>query len=218
VRRPGKAGLILFAAWLAVPPPPAAAQACVGSPAEPGQFAVGGQVGLAEGSTAFAMTARMNRQTPLAVGLVFGVIDVDELDRNITVTGVDVAWELPVEGFSACPITGLGYGTWSDSAEAAPTRLVEVTIPIGLSLGARVREEGSLVLLPSIEGGLLHSWIQGTFTEQGVRLVNSDSETGLFGAAGLSLVFGQLFARASLSGTTLQGSGRVIQLRAGIVF
>lgn len=194
------------------------AQACLGSPALPGEFTMGGTVSLADGMTGYGATASANLDGPISVGGSAGIHDLDNVDSNVTVLSGRVAYELPVEDFSACPFGGVGYATWSDSFQGVSGNLSELSLPLGMGVGIRVGEEDSMALIPSAEAGLVYFRLSGSISDGVDRIEDSTSETEFFVGGGATLQMGHFYGRAGVSKTTLDGSDAVVNLGFGLVF
>jgi len=199
-------------------PSAALAQACVGSPALPGQFSLGGGVTFEDGGTGFEAQGRANLDGPISLGAGFGIIDLDNVDSNITTMNAGFAYDLATEGFAACPIAGVGYGTWSDSFQGVSLDISALSFPIGLGVGARVGEGGAAVLIPNAQAGLFFQRLKVSVLDGIDQFDETDSETEFFMSAGATLDFGQFFVRAGVSRTTVDDADTVLGLGVGIVF
>jgi len=204
-------------AWLVLPHT-VLGQTCVGSPTIPGQFALGGNVSFSDGATGFGAEGRANLDGPLSVGAGIGIIDIDNVDSNVTTLSGGLAYDLPVEGFAACPTAGVGYSTWSDTSQGVTFDLSEVSFPLGLSVGTQLGEEDSVLLLPSAAAGLFYYRLTGSISGGGESVSDTESETEFFVGGGATLLLGQIFLRGGVSTTTVENSDATINLGLGIVF
>jgi len=194
------------------------AQACLGGPAMPGQFTMGGTVNLADGMTGYGAGASANLEGPISVGASAGIRDIDNVDSNVTVVSGRMAYEVPTEGFSACPFAGVGYATWSDSFQGVSADISEVSLPLGMGVGMRIGENGSTALIPSAEAGLLYYRLSGSVSDGMDRFDDSTSETEFFVGGGATLQMGHFYGRAGVAKTTADGSDAVVNLGFGLVF
>jgi|GEM_PF-3959706 len=199
-------------------PSAVAAQLCAGSPAGPGQFALQAGLTFMDGGTGFGGSGTANLDGPLSLNAGAAVVDIDGLDSNLKSLSGGVAYDLPIEGFAACPFAGAGYDTWSGSFEGVSTDLSVLSLPLGLSVGVSVGDGESAILIPSASAGLLYQRGSVSASDGFDQVDESDSDTEFFVGGGAAVAFGQLFLRVGISTTTADGSSSVISAGVGVVF
>lgn len=212
------APLALAAALALAGPASALAQACLGNPAGPGQYALAGTVSLSDGATGYGIGGRANLLGPVAVGGNLSTTDLDGTDSNAFGVSADLSVDLPVEGFSACPVAGLGYTSWSDELEGVSADLSAIALPLGLSVGTRLGEAASAELIPTAQAGFLYYRLSGTLAAGGQSVSDTESETAFFVGGGASLSFGQIFLQAAVATTTIEDSDATVTLGVGFRF
>src|SRR5690606_9037002 len=74
--------LVLLLAGGLIAAPEARAQACIGIPAGPGRFALGGSVGFTDGATNYGAGLLANLEGPLSVGANYTLTKIDDVDEN----------------------------------------------------------------------------------------------------------------------------------------
>jgi hypothetical protein len=194
------------------------AQACLGSPALPGQFALGGQVSFTDGATGFGGGVTANLANPLAIGAFVEITDVDGLDKNITTVGGTVAYELPLAGVSGCPIAGVSYSTFGDTFDGIGVDISRVALPIGFGLGASLDLQNNMVLIPSGSVQLLYFRDKVSASFAGETFSESDTSTEVGASIGATLGLGQFFGRGAVSLTTIEDSDPVVSITIGLRF
>jgi hypothetical protein len=194
------------------------AQACLGSTALPGQFALGGQVSFTDGATGFGGGVMANLASPLAIGASVTITDVDGLDKNVTTVGGNVAYELPLAGVSGCPMVGISYTTFGDTFEGIDVDVSRIAIPIGFGLGAPVDLQNNMVLIPSGSVHLLYFRDKASASFGGETYSESDTSTEAGASIGATLGIGQFFGRGDVSFTTIEGSDPVVSITIGLRF
>jgi hypothetical protein len=194
------------------------AQACLGSPALPGQFAIGGQVSFTEGATGYGGGVTANLANPLAIMALVEIVDVDGLEKNITTVGGTVAYELPLAGVSGCPMMGVNYSTFGDTFEGIAVDVSQVAIPIGFGLGTSLDLQNNMVLIPSGSVHLLYLRNKFSASFAGDTFSESDTSTEVGASVGATLGIGQFFGRGAVSFTTIEDSDPVVSLMIGLRF
>jgi hypothetical protein len=189
------------------------AQICLGSPAVPGQSALGAGGSFADGAKGYGVSAAGNLESPVSVGASAAVVNFDNLRKNMTVVGASLAIDLPTEGFGACPITGIGYFSWGDRFEGIDFDVTGIEIPLLIGIGFRAEMDGGNALIPSTTFGLLHTRarISGGLSE-------SDSDSSFYASGGLTLALHQVFFRGGVSKVFVEGSDPSMDVSFGIRF
>jgi hypothetical protein len=179
---------------------------------------VGADVSFTDGATSYGAGFVTNLSGPLAIGADFSVTDVDGMNRNFNTFGGRVAYELPVTGFSACPVVGASYSSFSDRFEGVDVDITSIALPVGFSVGTRIDLPSALALIPSGGVNLLYFRNKLSASGFGENFSESDTRTEFGGGAGFTLAFNQLFGRAGVSVTTVEQSDPVVSLTFGFKF
>jgi hypothetical protein len=196
------------AAFALAAPSAAWAQACVGSPAGKGQKAIMAGVHFPPSAMTFDASLRANTTGPVSVGLQYGLTKSDDKnDPKLHVFGGDLAYELPVQSASVCPVAGVNYGRMSVSGGT----LNNLTIPVGLALGADVSNTQGIQLIP-------HAIPQVYFTRQSETGFETVSDTNFGAILGLTVGFDQFFVLGDMSVTSVKNSKAVFGLGVGLTF
>lgn len=196
----------------------ALAQACLGNPAGVGGYSIMGGASFSDNATGYSGSGRANLEGPMSIGARVGIVDIDNVSNNVVDVAGDVSYDLPVDGFEACPVIGLGYSTWSDSFEGVNVDLSEWRFPLGLGVGVVVGDDEGAQLIPSGYAGVLHMRFRGSATDGIDQIDESDSETEFSFGGGATVRFNQLFVAGSVSTTTADGADSVLGITVGIVF
>jgi hypothetical protein len=199
-------------------PASALAQVCLGVPAGAGEFALGGTVSFSDGGTGYMLGGNGNVEGPLAFGAGIGFVDLDNVDSNLLSVAGQMSVDLPVEGFAACPLLGLGYSTWSDTVLGIDVDVSQVSLPLGMGVGTRIGIEGGTELIPSAQAGLLFARGSVSASAAGETYSETESDTAFFVGGGATLVFGHFFGRAGVMVDTFDESDSVISVGVGVRF
>lgn len=198
----------LFVAALALVAPSAAwAQSCVGSPAGKGQNAIVGAVHFPESAMTFDVGFRANTTGPISVGLQYGMTKFDNSDPKLHVFGGDLAYEVPLQSASVCPVAGVNYGRMS----VAGSTLNNITVPVGIALGADVSNTQGIQLIP-------HAIPQLLWTRQSATGFETVSETNFGAILGMTVGFDQFFVLGDMSVTSAKDSKAVFGIGVGLTF
>lgn len=183
------------------------AQACLGTPAGPGQYAIGGLVGFTDGATSYSGGFAANVAGPFAFRLDGGVTTYDAFEPNSVGFAADVGYELPVTGVSVCPRAGFGYSRLSETVNSVTGSLSQFTVPIGMGLGKTFHGENqefgvTLYAVPSF----LYIRVSGSLSEGGASLSATESYSEFGTVLGTILNFSSFFVGGGVTITTLEGS------------
>ncbi len=192
-------------------------QACIGSPAFPGQFALGGSLVTADGMTGYGAEARTNPAGPLAITANIGIIDVDGADDDIFTAGAGMAWEISRDQLSICPVAGVQYSDFPTSFLGAGFEASSFAVPVGLAAGARLGA-GTVQFIPSGELGLRWERFSYSASAGGVSISESETETDLYLNAGATAVTGRFFGRAALERIFHDDAENMFRFSLGVLF
>lgn len=195
------------------------AQACLGNPAGPGRFALGGAIGFTDGATGYKASLLANLEGPLAVGASYTLTDVDDIDENVNSFGGTIAYELPLQGISACPATGLGYSRFSmDFGLGIEVEASSLSIPIGLGLGHTFTADGPLALTLYAVPQFLYMRTRSEASDGIDEFEETDTSSEFGAALGFTLGLRQVFFGAAVSLTTVEDSDPVFSIGVGLMF
>jgi len=189
------------------------AQACIGSPASPGQIAAGGTASFSDGRTGYGGEAVMNLLGPFSIGGAYGVVDADDSEEKITRYGLRGVYEFPSESpVSVCPSLQGEYTTTSSTFIGQHVDVNTLAIPVGMALGTTLGNPVTAQVLPNAGAGLLYQRTQHSFPATGSTV---SSETGFYFNAGATIAVWHIYAGAQVSTTTLEDSNAVVTVSAG---
>lgn len=196
------------------------AQACLGIPAGPGRFALGGSVGFTDGATNYGASLLANLEGPLSVGAGYTLTKIDNVDENFNSFDGIIAYELPVQGISACPATGLGYGRIGSEAPelGASATLTNVVIPVGLGLGYTFSGRGPLSLTLHALPQFLYIRTTGELDIGDVTIEETETTSEFGTSLGFRIGLPQMFFGAGVSLTTMENSDPVFSVGLGLIF
>lgn len=163
------------------------AQVCLGSPARAGEFTVQGGVAFQDGATGFNGGMTANLDGPISLGATIGIVDIDNVRKNMTTFDAKLAYDFPVEGFGACAVAGLGYATWGDEFGGTEVDLSAISLPLGIAVGAVVGERDSAFLIPSGEAGLLYQRVRGSLSDGSDSVTGTETDTNFYVTGGATL-------------------------------
>jgi hypothetical protein len=189
----------------------AAAQACIGLPAQPGQFAVAGVADLASNYTGYGATLNAFLPGDIVAGASYTVDEFDGMDESGQTIGGALGLELPVPNSSLCPLLGASYSTLSwDQAEASTWR-----IPLTFNVGQQFVVGDDLYVIPFARAGLVH--VRTTVDPvTGDPIEVADNEVLVGG--GVTVGFGPAFVNGRITVSTEEGTRPTFRLGAGLVF
>lgn len=197
-----------------------AAQACLGSPAAPGQIAVQGTAAFTDGQKRFGAGTQANLEGPLSVGGRYALVTLDDVDTNGHSFGATAAYELPGFGLSLCPYVGFDYLTMSESELGASARASILEVPAGFALGTSFLAGDGLTVTPFAAPHVLLMRYSTSISGLGEEFDESfsDTETELGAALGASVGLEQLYLTGNVSFNTLDGSDPVFGVGLGFLF
>lgn len=187
---------------LAVAAVPVQAQYCAGYPTVAGQTSIGGIVGFPEGGLSLGVEANVNLAGPLAFTGNFNLLvpDEDGADR-LNVFGAGVAYEmgqvLPVTGLSVCPVAAVSV-TPVDG-------LTTLEFPLGLGFATAFGAEGMNLVAHAMPQFVLF------------RVGDEPFEHNFRISAGLTGIFGPLYAGAQLGRPFTEGADITFAVRGGAI-
>lgn len=198
----------------------ARAQACLGSPAGPGRFALGGSVGFPDGATNYSAGLLANLEGPFSVGANYTLTKIDNVDENFNSFDGIVAYELPLQGISACPATGLGYSRiGSDVPElGVSATLTSVVIPVGLGLGYTFSGRGPLSLTLHALPQFLYIRTTGELSDGDISIQDTETASEFGTSLGFRIGLQQMFFGAGVALTTIEDSDPVFSVGLGVIF
>jgi len=134
----------------------ASAQACLGLPTLPGQFALGAH--LETQTTTFAgYGARVVANTPFgfAAGASYRYDELPDFAETGHTFGGVAAVELPMPVTSICPVVEVLYSTVESGAASGPFGST-LRVPLTLGVGQRLDFLDAAYVVPSARAGLMH--------------------------------------------------------------
>jgi hypothetical protein len=212
--------LVLLLAGGLIAAPEARAQACIGIPAGPGRFALGGSVGFTDGATNYGAGLLANLEGPLSVGANYTLTKIDDVDENFNSFDGILAYELPLQGISACPAAGLGYGRIGSDVPELGIRatLTNVVVPVGLGLGYTFSGSGPLSLTLHAIPQFLYIRTTGEVSDGDLSIQETETASEFGTSLGFKVGLPQLFFGASVSLTTIDDSDPVFSVGLGVIF
>jgi hypothetical protein len=132
------------------------AQACLGLPTLPGQFALGAQ--LETETTTFAgYGARVVANTPFgfAVGASYRYDELPDFAQTGHTFGGLAAVELPMPVTSICPVLEVLYSTVESGTANVPLGST-LRVPLTLGVGQRIDFLDAAYVVPSARAGVMH--------------------------------------------------------------
>ena len=195
-------------------------QACIGTPIGSRQFGLGGSIGFTDGATSYGVALRANLEGPLSVGVGYGLTDVDNVEEKVNNFQGSVAYELPLQGISACPVTGLGYSRISGEdaefdAEATATNL---SIPVGFGVGQTFAAGPSLSVTLFAIPQFVYSRSKGEISLGGMTVEETETSSEFAASLGITLGTSRLYFGGEVFLTTLDEADPVFSLGLGLIF
>jgi len=210
--------LYLSAIAAALTAAPVSAQICTGYPTVDGQKAITAGIGFPDGGKTYSLRGAVDLTGPLSVNGGVDVGTIDDVDDNAYNFGANVAYELKGLSFSACPVVGVNYGTFSMEDSGATMDISALNIPLGFGVGqtfAAGSNSFGLYAVPQfvISRGTIEMDIPGVGSAE-------ESETDTFFGADIGALFkaGSFFAGASVNVTSQEDSDAVFGLNVGMLF
>jgi len=210
--------LYLSAIAAALAAAPVSAQICTGFPTVDGQKAITAGIGFPEDSKTYSLRGAVDLTGPLSVNGGVAVGTIDEVDDKAYSFGANVAYELKGLSFSACPVVGLNYNTFSMEESGATMDVSALNIPLGFGVGqtfAAGSNSFGLYAVPQfvISRASMDVEIPGLGSAE-------ESETDTFFGADIGALFkaGSFFAGASVNVTSQADSDAVFGLNVGMLF
>ena len=196
------------------------AQACLGIPAGPGRYALGGSVGFTDGATNYGAGLLANLEGPLSVGATYTLTKIDDVEENFNSFDGILAFELPLQGISACPATGLGYGRIGSDADqlGISVTLTNLVVPVGLGLGHTFSGSGSLSLTVHAMPQFLYIRTTGKASNGSLSIEETETANEFGTTLGFRIGLPQMFFGAGVSLTTIEDSDPVFSIGLGLVF
>lgn len=155
---------------------PVFAQACIGVPIADGAFAIEGQFSTTDGAKGYGADVTANLAGPLTLQGGFQIVDLDGVEESATTFGGTVAFEIPKLQFSACPLVGFSYGSWSDQLFGVDVDVTEIVVPIGFGIGKTIAAGSNLGLTLFAVPQFLY--ISGKIEAAGQEETDSSNEFG----------------------------------------
>ncbi|HEX7049593.1 MAG TPA: hypothetical protein VF188_05225 [Longimicrobiales bacterium] len=217
-----QAGLMLVG--LLAAPAVALGQACIGLPAGANQFAASADIAFPEGAKTYGIGVGANLIGPFTVEASYTLTKPDGGNQNLNTFGADVAFELPLPGFSACPVVGLSYSSYDETVPlqgggSASGSISVATIPIGFGVGASLPlATTGASLMPYAVPQLLYARTKVSFSTGGLSGSGTDSSTEFGAIIGARLAWNRIFLGGDVNVTTVENSDPVFSVGAGLIF
>lgn len=185
----GSGALAVLALALAGPGQEVLAQVCAGGVTEEGEYAARGDLNVRNGDTDYGGGVEANFPGRLAAqaGATFSD-DRRRLDGQVT-------YDLTRGQVSVCPVVGAEHRTRTRDEDHGEVDFNQLRVPVGLTVGSRLQVADGASLTPSAEGGAFYDRISQEGALDGDW---SDTDTGLFTRAGLTLSVGDAYFRGSV--------------------
>lgn len=213
-------GLVLSLGAMAVAAQTAYGQACVGTPIGSRQFGLGGSIGFTDGATTYGVGLRANLEGPFSVAGSYGLTDFDGVEENASTFQGSVAYELPLQGISACPVAGFGYSRISgDDAEFdVEATLTNLSIPVGFGVGQTFLAGPPLSVTLFAVPQFVYNRSKGEVSVGGISGEETDTSTDFAASLGVTLGTSRLYFGGEVFLTTVDESDPVFLLGMGLVF
>ena len=199
----------LTAVCLLATPSALAAQACTGSPVNPGNGFLQGSVAFTDGAFGYGISGGGMTGGNVILGASLSRTELDNTDQGVMdITGT-LGIELPGPDFSLCPAASVGY-SWVTGLSGGDVD--GFTFGGGLGIGQTFGDE--LLVTPYGNAALVHTRV--TASASGFSATGSETY-GQFGA-GVTVGSESFYAGPSISICTLEGCDPVLGIVAGAVF
>ena len=184
------------------------------------QFGLGGSIGFTDGATSYGASLRANLEGPLSLGVGYGLTDVDNVEEKVNSFQGSVAYELPLQGISACPVAGLGYSRISgDDAEFdVEATVTNLSIPVGFGVGQTFPAGPSLSVTLFAIPQFVYNRSKGEISVGGISGEETDTSTDFAASLGVTLGTSRLYFGGEVFLTTVDESDPVFSLGLGLVF
>lgn len=201
----------------AVTAAPATAQICTGFPTVDGQKAITAGIGFPEGGKTYSVAGAVDLMGPLSVNGGVAIGTIDDIDDKQYGFGANVAYEIKGLSFSACPVVGLSYSTFSAEDEGASLSISSLDVPIGFGVGqtfaAGSNASVGLFAIPALVIS------RGSFESESPLGSFDTSETDTYFGADIGALFqtGSFFAGGSVFVSSLEDSDAIFSVNLGML-
>ncbi len=216
-RQPATLVPLVVAALLGLPPSGAQAQRCLGGPGSAGQASLGAAVLTSSSARGEEFRGWLNPVLPLVLGARVGRLLYEGEEEPAFTTTAILGFEIPGNGFTLCPIFGIGYENRTETFDGTPVSISLFRVPLGLSAGQWIPLGAETALIPNGRLGALWVRESGSF-EGGGPLGASPSESELFVGLGATLSWRAIYLEGDLEWVTGAGRGAVLSGGLGVVF
>ncbi|MEX2610633.1 MAG: hypothetical protein WEA24_11845 [Gemmatimonadota bacterium] len=177
-----------------------------------------GKVGFPENAKSYSGEVTADLVGPLSLGAGFGITKIDDVDENVTTFGGQAAYEVSGTSFSACPVVGAEYSTWSDTFSGVDVDVNQLVIPVGVGIGTTLAAGSNTDVVLFAVPQFLHIRSSVEASEGNVSFEDSDSDNEFGAEAGARFVFGSIFAGAGVFMTSIEDDDPTFNLAVGLTF
>lgn len=186
------------------------AQVCAGGVTQEGEYAVRGDLNVANSTTDYGGGVEANLPGPLAVQA-----GVSFTEERRAFNG-QLTYDLTDGTVAVCPMVRGDFRTMTREEDHGEVDHSRLRLPVGITVGSRVALSDGASLVPSVEGGIFYDRVSEEGAPDGDW---SATDTAFFTRAGVTLGLGDTFFRGS-AGVDTQGDKTDVDFRlsAGVRF
>ena len=202
---------LLALALLAVLPVAAHAQACLGTPSQPGSAMVFGGMDMPTDMAVYTVGAGMDFKAPVSLHAALHVWKPDAGDSQNSYSVGGAYRLMEPDGpsqLALCPVANVEY--------MSTDGMTAYTVPLGVSLGTQLSldQQRGISVLPFVAPQLVYS--HASFDVLGTNV--SDSSTDFAIEGGANVAFQKFFAGVRVQRLFVDGAETVLGLQLGVVF
>lgn len=217
---------VIFLAILALSAHEVSAQICTGStPFANGPVRIGATLTTTDGATSYGGSLAVGASRGAFASAGFSLTDVDGIDDNVSEFGLTVGYAAsltPTHRAQICPMVHASYSSLPELTDGTFTADFSArTFGIGAAIGFVASESETLMLVPSVSGGVFSQRVSASFRDgAGGQLDDSESDTyGVLGV-GIGLILNRVamiqpFASLPLG---IEGSDAAFGVTVGFSF